>query len=551
MTASGIGRITVLAYVSPSRSPALPPSMLPRRIRACISTISVWSRRSKLADLFADLRKNNGEATGSVLRLHGSAGHRETTDSLINGKQRASIMFRPHQNRRLCSQRGHRWTVTMSRASRHPLESGQSRSSAWMLNRYAAVPISACVFALIASPLILYFLAPVETDYQARIFWPSMAAITVVFAAQNRSRSGGIIWPPHILCLFACLAFAGVSVLWAFKPESSFVRFLQQVMIVISIIVPALLADPRADIMRALFVCFAFASILNVFFVLGGEPEFANYGAMGLVKIGYPGYFLGKNYLGECASLALLLSINEVFHPGLRRTQGIIVMAVAIFLVFAAESKTALGLAILCPILAAFTLFVAKKMRVSPAVVLVSIPLCYAVLSSVSNFSVNRLSYELYGDSTLTGRTIIWDFAKAEIERRPLFGWGYQSFWLVGPDAPSVMDAPGWVKTMPNSHNGYYDATVEMGYIGYYLLLICLIATLHATGRVMLRDPVRAWLLLSVALYFLCFNYLESLWLRGFEFLWVVFLIVSAEIGRYWQVLPQKSAAYGSRIPVS
>ena len=147
----------------------------------------------------------------------------------------------------------------------------------------------------------------------------------------------------------------------------------------------------------------------------------------------------------------------------------------------------------------------------------------------------------LYGDSSLTGRTVIWDFANYEIARRPLLGWGYQSFWLVGPDAPSVVDAPGWVKMMPNAHNGYYDTTLEMGYVGYYLLVIFILATLHAVGRVIYRDAARAWLLLSLALYIICFNYFESLWMRGFEFLWVVFLIVAAEIGRYWQPLPQKA----------
>jgi O-antigen ligase len=229
---------------------------------------------------------------------------------------------------------------------------------------------------------------------------------------------------------------------------------------------------------------------------------------------------------------------------------GIIVIGVAISLIFASDSKTALGLALVTPFLAGLTLIAAKKMRLSPAIILLSIPLCYAALSSVSNFNVNRLSYILYGDSTLTGRTIIWDFASSEIALRPLLGWGYQSFWLVGPDAPSVVDAPGWVKDMPNSHNGYYDTTLEMGYVGYYLLVIFIIATLHATGRLAYRDGARAWLVLSLALYIICFNYLESLWMRGFEFLWVVFLIIAAEIGRYLQPLPREGAAYGSRIAI-
>jgi O-antigen ligase len=322
-------------------------------------------------------------------------------------------------------------------------------------------------------------------------------------------------------------------------------------MIVTCIVVPPLFADRRVDLVRALFFCFAFACVLSIFFVVNGEPEMARYGEE-WVNIGYPGYFLGKNYLGECATLALLLSLHEMLHPGLRRALGVVIAALSIFLVSAADSKTALGLAIVTPCLAGLTLFAAKKTRLSPAIILLLIPLLYTLLSSISNFNINRLSYTIYGDATLTGRTLIWDFASSEIARRPLFGWGYQSFWLVGPDAPSIIDAPGWIKMMPNAHNGYYDATLEMGYVGYYLCLIFIVATLHAIGRVAYRDVARAWLLLSLALYIICFNYLETLWMRGFEFLWVVLLIVAAEIGRYWQPLSQKTlrAQSGPVVPL-
>jgi exopolysaccharide production protein ExoQ len=281
--------------------------------------------------------------------------------------------------------------------------------------------------------------------------------------------------------------------------------------------------------MRGLFLCFAFASILNVFFVLGNPPS--------IVKMydGYPGYFLGKNYLGEFAAIAFLLSLHEMLYPGLRRALGIIVVVIAASLLFLSNSKTAFGLALVAPFLAGLTLITGKRMRISPAIVLLSIPFCYAVLSSVSNFNMNRVSYMLYGDSSFTGRQIIWDFANYEIGRRPLLGWGYQSFWLVGPDAPSIVEAPGWVKTMPNAHNGYVDTKLEMGYVGFALLVIFIIATLHAIGRVADRDPARAWLVLSIALFIIIYNGLESTWMRGFEFLWVVFAIVAAEIGRYWQ----------------
>ena len=172
-------------------------------------------------------------------------------------------------------------------------------------------------------------------------------------------------------------------------------------------------------------------------------------------------------------------------------------------------------------------------MRVSPAVILWVGVLSYGIFAKITGFTMNRLSYMLYGDSSCTGRQIIWDFANFEIARRPLLGWGYQSFWLVGPSGPSIVDGPGWVKTMPNAHNGYYDTILELGYIGFALLLAFITATLHSVGRVADRDARRGWVLLSLALFIMIYNGLESTWMRGFEFMWVVFLIIAAEAVGY------------------
>ena len=100
---------------------------------------------------------------------------------------------------------------------------------------------------------------------------------------------------------------------------------------------------------------------------------------------------------------------------------------------------------------------------------------------------------------------------------------------------------------MPNAHNGYYDTMLELGYVGLGFLLVFVIATLHAIGRVADRDPARARFLLSLALFFILYNFFESLWMRAFEFLWVVFLITAAETARYWRPLPLGRPGYSSR----
>ena len=358
---------------------------------------------------------------------------------------------------------------------------------AW-IDIYTIVPFLACVFALIVSPLSGFFnpseqqavMDGTNAQLLPRIFWPVMAGISIILVAQNSSRVAKLTWPPHIICLAVYLSFAGASILWSFDPTASFVRFAQQAMVVTSIILPGMLAERTTEMLRGLFLCFALALILNVFFVLDGVVDTVNCSAIAHC---YKGYFGGKNYLGECAAMAFLLSLHEIVHRGWRRALGIIVIAIATVLVFLSDSKTAFGLIIISPFLAQLTLIVRKITRISAALILLSLPLVYNIFSNIFQIDlISRVAYILYNDSTFTGRTIIWNFVQYEIGHRPLLGWGYQSFWLVPGSLSS--EAPGWVKFMPNAHNGYYDTTVEMGYVGLVFLYVFIIATHHCIGRV-------------------------------------------------------------------
>ena len=164
-------------------------------------------------------------------------------------------------------------------------------------------------------------------------------------------------------------------------------------MIVISIVPPAMLAARNVDIMRALFLCFALALILNVLYG-GSDIQINNFK---LVDVGFRGYFETKNPLGECASVAFLLSLHEILQRGWRRALGLFVIIVAILLVFSSNSKTAFALALICPLLAWAILLLRKMTRVSPAMVVVSIALSYTLVSEISHYDVmGRISYILY-----------------------------------------------------------------------------------------------------------------------------------------------------------
>src|SRR4029079_8074198 len=109
----------------------------------------------------------------------------------------------------------------MPRAVTHSFNTDGTRSSPQTIDMYALVPILACVYATIAFPLIIASCSPqdsaclLEDRPESKIFWPALALISLIWGVRNYSR---LSFPPLIIWLFACLAFAGLSVTWAFKP---------------------------------------------------------------------------------------------------------------------------------------------------------------------------------------------------------------------------------------------------------------------------------------------------------------------------------------------
>jgi O-antigen ligase len=417
-----------------------------------------------------------------------------------------------------------------------------------MFSAFAIIPILGVAFSTIISPLTFYFspqgdIRSAEPGLVNRFFWPLLTLATLALVARNfsRLRKAAFSSPP-LVCLLLWATFAVVSIVWAYNPEISATRVVQQCMVLTCIVLPAMMAPRDTDLTRGVFLCLAFAAILNLLFIPENNPARAG------SPEGYMGYLASKNYLGEFATITFLFSLHEILYPGFRRFFGVLIAASAITLLLLSMSKTAFGLALICPIIAWAMLTVRKVIRVSLAVMLMLIPLCYIIVSNISSFNMNRISFMVYGDPTFTGRTIIWDFAAYEISKRPLFGWGYQGFWLIGNGAPSVTEAPGFVKNMPNAHNGYYDTTLELGYVGYFLLLGFIYANVHAIGRAADRDSRRGWFLFSTSLYIISYNFLESFWMRGYEFLWVVFLILTAETSRHWRPVRVIRASNGSSL---
>ncbi|SFV33422.1 O-antigen ligase family protein [Hyphomicrobium facile] len=369
-------------------------------------------------------------------------------------------------------------------------------------------------------------------DWQNRIFLLLLLLTTLSLAIVNRSRLNmRRLWSsPPIVALAAFMLFAVASITWAYSQEAAFNRVCLQIMVLLPLILPFAQVSPVTDTVRTAYLWYAFAIFANVIAVQIQAPALNADGSI----FAYFGLFSFKQGLGQCASVAILLSFYELLFRGWRRCLPFIVIPASVYLIFASQSKGALAFALVAPVLAGLAIIVSSKLRISLLIVLAAIPAAFFAASMVANSDLTgRISYMFYGDSTLSNRTVIWDFVQGQYLQRPWFGWGFHSFWQVGPDAPSVAQAPYWVKHIIGSHSGYLDVKVETGRIGYTLFIIFILATLFALDRVRRRDPVRAWILLSLAFYVIITNLIETVWLGTNEALWLLFVLVVAETTRY------------------
>ncbi len=165
--------------------------------------------------------------------------------------------------------------------------------------------------------------------------------------------------------------------------------------------------------------------------------------------------------------------------------------------------------------------------------------------------AVEDLSLALFQDATFTGRTFIWSFASEMIARRPVLGWGYQSFWLIGPDAPSVVEAPGFVAIMPTGHNGYIDVLLETGWIGLALLTLVILSAFGRMRYFQRKNFSETWFVLSILCFLIFYNVMESSWFRGFDLAWLIFLIVIADEHRKKAPAPSSGPLPRGRLPAA
>jgi len=349
------------------------------------------------------------------------------------------------------------------------------------------------------------------------LIWPIVALLTLIFVFKNWSLVDRRFFRSlPIMSLIAYLAFATLSVTWAYSPDYAFSRLVVQLLVVIIVVVPFALPISVKSTIPGIHFCYAIAFAVSALYVLNTPPS----------PVGHPGYFTHKQELGLLGAVGIIVASHELLFRGWRRVIALMTIGLGFWLVLESESKSALAFAFVALASSWLILMVCKRTRLTPAIIVAAV----VVASWFVANPIERLGYRLYGDATLTGRTGIWNFIDYQISHRPWFGWGFHSYYFV-PDSPHNQ-APGYIKDMPSSHSGYLELKLETGRIGYWIFLVFIYSSLHLLERVRRIDPVRAWYFLSMQLFAVLINLLDSNWLVLTHF-WLLYLIVVAESIRH------------------
>lgn len=284
-------------------------------------------------------------------------------------------------------------------------------------------------------------------------------------------RHASSAWLPLAFAFYVCL-----SVFWSDAPGITLRTAIQYC----SHIACAYIAARTVSV-RTLTI----GSLIGIFVVLLYSLKVGSYSYDMLDgTYNFVGAFSSKNQLGFVASLGIYFCI--VFLVFLRRgrtslflTAPILVLS-AYLLVMAHSATSTASLPAALALVA--LLAMAKKLSLRYRRVIFLVGACGLVAVTAVAFA-GLLDFVLgtFGkDSTLTGRTYLWEQGWHAAQQAPILGVGYAAYWVQGFAEAERLWNEFYITTRSgfHFHNTYIEALVELGYVGATLMSLIIVRTL-------------------------------------------------------------------------
>jgi len=332
------------------------------------------------------------------------------------------------------------------------------------------------------------------------------------------------------LPLLLFFSYCALSIVWSDHSFIAFKRWSKSVGDLVMVIVVLTDPYPLAAIKR-LFTRAAFVLLpLSVLFIKC-YPDLGSAYSPEDMTIMYFGVTTFKNLLGMISMVFGLASVwsfigayedRDILHRSRHLIAHGVMIGIAVWLIVTADSMTSLS----CFVLAASVMVLISQRWVTrwPGSVHIIIWTAVAIpLFALFIDTVGTLVHSLGRSTNLTGRTAIWK-AVLSLHTNPLFGTGFESFWL-GSRLESVWNMS--VKGIQEAHNGYIELYLNLGLVGLFLLGGLIVTGYRHAIVAFRRDPHDGRLRLAYLAAALIFSLTEA----GFRMLgpiWFAFLLAVA-----------------------
>lgn len=331
------------------------------------------------------------------------------------------------------------------------------------------------------------------------IGWYGFAALAAAIAATLAvliTRDGGwsLLRPRRIPLAFAAfLALAVLSVAWSYYPGATLLGLLAQAgALVAALYFATSMTWPR--ILTALGRATRWILGLSLLFefIVGAIvrhpiiPLWVDYGTGKLPSAFYwsqanlftgepiQGIVGNRNLLAFVAVIAIICIVLEFTSKSLGRGRSASWLVVAVATLALTRSATAMTVMLVIAVAAAVLVLMRRASPGHRRVVVGGSLLGIGGLAGLL-FAFSAPLLALLGKSSdLTGRADIWNSVTALAQQRPVFGWGWVSYWVPWVE-PFTHLAERKGVTYLQAHNAWLDVWFQLGIVGLVLFIAAVV----------------------------------------------------------------------------
>lgn len=339
-------------------------------------------------------------------------------------------------------------------------------------------------------------------------------------------------WP---MLLYPALCLASVA--WSLTPLLSLTGAIQ---ILFTVLIGIFLGGQLGLRGLALLVLCALgvtmlASVANLGGALGKAWSYVG---------GFLGIYTNKNALGQRGTLLILTCLFFILTERRGPVFWLSVGTGMLTLVLLGLSLSVTAI-LMTGLMTGLTLLVLgwANLPQHRALAVIFMALCGgAVVVALTILDINPFTEVLaaFGkNSTLTGRTFLWEVGIAKVGEAPLFGHGILAFWHAPEFAQEVLVISGlYGETVEAFHNFVIEALVALGPLGLVTLLAIAIHAMVNLSRIR-AGQVRYWGWLAVLLLLLL-SLLGSSFFRQHEISLLLIVAIGAAAGRDGRGWPRR-----------